>query len=191
MSVKIANTTYPVLDLLKNRWSARSFSDKEITTDQLHTIVEAASWMFSASNEQPWRFIVGKKETDIFDQILDTLAPGNAVWAKNAGAFIVSIVKTTFEKEGNPENAWAEHDLGAANAGLILQALSMDIYAHPMAGFDAAKLSDTFKLSTGLKPLVVVALGYLDSADKLGDPFKERELTPRIRKPLEELIIIK
>jgi hypothetical protein len=60
-----------------------------------------------------------------------------------------------------------------------------------MAGFDAAKLTDTFQLSTDLKPLVVVALGYLDSADKLGDPFKERELTSRTRKPLDELIIIK
>jgi len=191
MSIKSANTTYPVLDLLKNRWSARSFSDKEITTDQLHTMIEAASWMFSAMNEQPWRFIVANKGTEIFDKVLETLASGNAVWAKNAGAFIVSIVKTTFDKDGNPDNAWAKHDLGAANAGLILQALSMDIYAHPMAGFDTVKLGETFSLSADLKPFVVIALGYLDSADKLDDPFKERELTPRSRKSLEELILLK
>jgi nitroreductase len=188
-SNKIAITKYPVLDLIKNRWSARSFSDKTIAEKDLFTLIEAASWIFSANNEQPWRFITAEKNTDAFKKIADSLAQGNSVWAKNAGAFIVSIAKTNFDKEGNPLNNWAEHDLGAANAAMILQATSMNISAHPMAGFDAAKIKDAFALTEFLKPLTVIALGYLDEADKLEEPFKTRELSSRKRKGLSEIIL--
>jgi nitroreductase len=62
-------------------------------------------------------------------------------WAKNAAAYIISLAKTTFDKEGNPPNDGAEHDFGAANMSLVLQAHSMDIYSHPMGGFDKIKFS--------------------------------------------------
>ena len=148
---KIAVTKYPVMELIKNRWSARSFSDKAIAEKDLYTLIEAASWMFSANNEQPWRFISAEKNTESFKKILQSLNPSNASWAKNAGAFIVSIAKINFDKEGNPLNSWAEHDLGAANAAMILQATSMNIAAHPMAGFDTTKIKEAFELNEYLK----------------------------------------
>lgn len=128
---KIAITKYPVLDLIKNRWSARSFSEKTVAEKDLYTLIEAASWMFSANNEQPWRFVAAEKNSADFSRILESLNPSNAVWAKNAAAFIVSIAKINLDNEGNPINNWAEHDLGAANAAMILQATSMNIAAHP------------------------------------------------------------
>jgi nitroreductase len=189
MNNKIAETKYPVLDLIKNRWSARSFSEKPIEQKDLYTLIEAASWMFSANNEQPWRFISAEKHTTAFKEILQSLAPGNAVWAKNAAAFIVSIAKINLDREGNPVNNWAEHDLGAANAAMVLQATSMNIVAHPMAGFDGAKIRKAFSLNEFLKPVAVIALGYLDDAEKLDEPFKTRERSSRKRKDLSEIIL--
>ncbi len=186
---KIAITKYPVIELIKNRWSARSFSDKAIAEKDLYTLIEAASWMFSANNEQPWRFITAEKHTESFKKILQSLNPSNAAWAKNAGAFIVSIAKINFDKEGDPLNNWADHDLGAANAAMILQATSMNIAAHPMAGFDTTKIKEAFELNEYLKPVAVIALGYLDEADKLEEPFKTRERSSRQRKALSEIII--
>ena len=188
-TTKIAVTKYPVIDLIKSRWSARSFSDKAISEKDLYTLIEAASWMFSANNEQPWRFISAEKNSSSFKKILGSLTPSNAAWAKKAATFVISIAKTNFDKEGNPLNNWAEHDLGAANAAMILQATSMDIAAHPMSGFDAAKIKDEFGLNDYLKPVAVIALGYLDEADKLEEPFKTRELSSRKRKALSEIIL--
>lgn len=187
--IKIADTQYPVLDLIKKRWSARSFSKQAIDEKDLFTLIEAASWMFSANNEQPWRFIVASRGTIAFENVVQSLSAGNVLWAKNAAAFIVSIAKTNFDKEGNPANDWAEHDLGAANAAMILQATSMNISAHPMAGFNKDHIKSSFGLGEYLKPVAVIALGYLDEAEKLEEPFKTRELTPRKRKPLAELIL--
>lgn len=188
-NLKTAITHYAVVDVIKNRWSPRSFSGKTIPTDALHHVVEAATWIFSANNEQPWRYLVVNNEHPDFKRVLNCLNPGNATWAKYAGAFMVSIAKTTFDKEGNPPNNWAEHDLGAANATLALQATSMGIHAHLMAGFDAAKLKAEFVLPDELKPIAVIALGYLDTPEKLEEPFKTRELSPRTRKSISEIIL--
>lgn len=188
-TIKTAETKYPVLDLIKRRWSARSFSDKAIKEEDLMTLIEAASWMFSANNEQPWRYIPALKGTPAFDNILYSLTPSNASWAKDAAAFIAGVAKTNLDKEGNPVNKWAEHDLGAANASLVLQATSMNIYAHLIAGFDVLKIKDAFKLDNYLKPVVVIALGYKDEPEKLDEPFKTRELAPRKRKALSEIIL--
>jgi len=188
-NIKIAKTNYPVIDLIKKRWSARSFSEKEITQKDLMTVLEAGSWAFSANNEQPWRVIKAHKGSETFQKIVDCLMPGNSPWAKHAAAFVLSIAKTDFEKEGHPHNATAEHDLGAFNAMMILQARSMDIYAHPMGGFDHPKIKEVFGLGDNLKPIAVVALGYLDDPEKLQEPYKTRELTARSRKSLTEIIL--
>ncbi len=185
--IKHAITQFPVLDLIKERWSARSFSQKEITKDQVHTILEAAGWASSANNEQPWEFIYVLKGTPGFDMILNSLMPGNLPWNKNAAGFIVSIARKTFSANGNP-NANAEHDSGIATGYLLLQASSMDIFTHPMGGFDKAKLSEDMKLTEDKKILCVISFGYLDEAEKLEEPFKGRELTARTRKPLSEFV---
>ena len=187
--IKIPQTQFPVADIIKNRWSARSFSPKEISTEQLKTIIEAASWAPSANNAQPWEFIVAQKGTASFDKIHSCLMPGNQPWTKHAAAFIISVAKKHFEKEGNPLNPFAEHDLGLANATLLLQATTMGISGHVMAGFHQDQLKQLFNLNDLVKPMVVIALGYPDAAEKLEEPFKERELMPRSRKPVDEIII--
>lgn len=188
-NIKIAKTNYPVIDLIKNRWSARSFSEKEIIQEDLFTVIEAGSWAFSANNEQPWRVIKAHRGSETFQKIVDCLMPGNAPWAKYAAALVVTLSKQDFEKDGHPLNPTADHDLGAFNAMMIIQARSMNIYAHPMGGFDHHKIKEVFGLGGNLKPIAVIAMGYLDSPEKLPEPYKTREITPRTRKSLNEIIL--
>jgi len=185
--IKHAITQFPVLDLIKQRWSARSFSPREITTDEIHTILEAASWAASTNNEQPWEFYYALKGGVGFDTIWNCLMPGNQPWNIKAAGFIVTIARKTFAANEKP-NAYAEHDLGLATSYLLLQASSMGIFTHPLAGIDKVKLIEFLHLSDNQSPLCVIALGYLDDAEKLEEPFKERELTPRSRKPLSEIV---
>jgi nitroreductase len=186
--LKKAKTKYPVLDIIKNRWSPRSFSDKKISAEELHTIIEAASWSFSAMNEQPWRYVVAKKGTPLFDSFLELLYSGNKVWNKNAAAFVLSIKKIKYTANDQP-NVNALHDIGAANILLTLQANSMGIYTHIMEGFSKEKVKSFLKLDDDLEPVVMIALGYPDKPEKLEEPFKTRELTPRSRKGLNEILL--
>ncbi|MFZ5947875.1 MAG: nitroreductase family protein [Stygiobacter sp.] len=186
--IKEAKTIYPVNELIKKRWSARSFSNKEISDDELNTIFEAASWAFSSMNYQPWRYIYSKKSDKVnFEKFVDCLSEGNKPWAKNASVLIFSLAKKNYD-DGN-KNIAALHDVGAANATLILQAASMEIYGHLMGGYSKTKAIELFNIDTQeYEPVVFIALGYLDDPEKLEEPFRTRELTPRTRKPIADFV---
>jgi len=187
-SIKIAQTAYPVLDIIKNRWSARSFSDKLIYENEMNTILEAGSWAFSSMNEQPWRFIVALKNTPLFDQLFSVLGGGNQPWCKNAAALVLTIGKKTYTSNGSI-NTVMLHDVGAANMLMTLQGNSMGIYSHVMGGYDAKKSVEIFNLDSDFEPVAMMVFGFLDEAEKLDEPYKTRELTGRTRKPLGELIL--
>lgn len=176
------------MEVIKNRWSARSFSDKTISENDLRTLFEAASWAFSANNAQPWEYIYAHREdSEAFRKLHSCLMAGNLPWTKNAAVLMAVLAHKKLEN--GHENKAAKHDVGSANATLMLQATSMNIYGHVMGGFDANKAIEILNINTEVsEPIVFIALGYLDEAEKLDEPFKTRELTPRTRKPLVEIV---
>ncbi|HMQ01089.1 MAG TPA: nitroreductase family protein [Cyclobacteriaceae bacterium] len=189
--IKEAKTQYPVNEHIRKRWSARAFNSKAISQENIDTLFEAASWAASSMNEQPWIYIYATREDEAsFQKMLDCLSAGNQPWAKNAPLLVLSLAKTTFERNGN-SNKHAWYDTGAANTNLILQATEMDIYAHQMGGFDKAKTIEAFNLPADIEPVVFIALGYLDEAEKLPEPFKTRELTERKRKAIKDFVFRK
>ena len=60
-----------VLPIFHARWSPRSFSDRAVSSADLHKVFEAARWAASSYNEQPWRFLVGTCGSDAYQKILD------------------------------------------------------------------------------------------------------------------------
>lgn len=186
--IKKAQTQNPVLDIIKDRWSARSFSEKPISEDTMNTIIEAASWSFSANNEQPWRYAVAYKGTPLFEKFYDLLMGGNQPWCKNAAALVLSLGKKTYTSNGQPNSAMM-HDVGSANMLLTLQANAFGIYTHVLGGYHAGRAAEEFQFDEDLVPVYMIALGYLDDSEKLEEPFKTREVTPRSRKQLNEVLI--
>ncbi len=185
---KEALTFYAVHDLILKRWSPRSFSAEPISQLHLDTMLTAASWAPSSANEQPWRYITALKQNEKgFSALFNCLLPGNAAWVKNAAAIILCYTKLTYAKNGK-DNVNAFHDAGLANQNLLLQAIAMGIYGHPMEGFDKVKAVHDFNLSSDFQPVCMIALGYLGDAGNLEEPYKTRELSPRERKPLNEFV---
>jgi nitroreductase len=186
-TIKKATTVFPVMDLIRKRWSPRSFSYQEISDRNLNTILEGASWAPSANNEQPWLFFPAQKNTARFEAVWEGLMPGNKPWTKKAAVLVVIVGRTVFSN-GKP-NAYSDHDLGLATGFLLLQAQSLGIFSHVMAGFDKEKIRLSLGLKDSQNPVSIVALGYPDDAEKLEEPFRTRELTPRNRKPLSEILL--
>ncbi len=112
---------------------------------------------------------------------------GNQPWAKDAAALVVTVARKTFAANGNA-NGSALHDLGMANATLLLQARALDIFGHPMGGFDREKATEILNLDEDRMPVCVIALGYLGDAEQLIEPFKTRELSPRSRKTVDQFV---
>ena len=71
---KKAPTDLKVHELIANRWSPRAFdSEAEISDEDLILILEAARLAPSAFNEQPWRYYIGRRGDEVFQQILSGL----------------------------------------------------------------------------------------------------------------------
>jgi len=187
-SSKLANTQYPIHDLLRKRWSPLAFSNQTVEAEKLNSLLEAASWAASSYNEQPWSFIIATKENqEEFARLLSCLAEGNQEWAKDAPVLMLSVAKLYFQKNGK-ENRHAFHDVGAASTSMAIQAAAMDLYIHQMAGFDVAKARELYGIPEGYEPVAAIALGYRGDTQMLPENLQQRELAPRSRKPLKDFV---
>src|ERR1700761_7812288 len=174
--------------VVSERWSPRAFSDKPVSPEILKSIFEAARWAPSSSNSQPWAYIVATKDyTEKFDKMVGVMVEFNQGWAKNAPVLAISIAQIK-NKEGKP-NTHAFHDVGSASAQLTFQAVAEGLYVHQMAGFDANKAREVFHIPDDWQAVAAIAIGYPGDPNSLPDKLKERELAPRVRKPLADFVM--
>lgn len=183
-----AETSVPVHEIIATRRSPRSFNETAtIANEDLTAILEAARWAASAFNGQPWRFFVGKRGDEVFTQILSSLGDFNKSWAKNASALILVAGKTV--RGDGSIHADYQFDCGLAVAQLVIETHHRGLIAHQMTGFDKSIAQDVLSIAPELLPVVVIAVGTQDAPEKLAGPLLERELAPRQRLPLSELVI--
>jgi nitroreductase len=180
---------HPILLQLAQRRSPRAYTAQPVPADVLQQLFTAAGSAASCFGEQPWRFIVGSTTTspEAYQKILGTLAEFNQVWAKHAPVLAVSVAKTTFSHDSNP-NAWATHDVGQAVATLAIQAVEMGLQIHQMAGFSQDGARVALGIPEGYSPVAVFTIGYPGDLDRMPEASRERELLPRVRKPLAEFM---
>jgi nitroreductase len=186
---KRARTSIPVHELIAERWSPRSFDEAAVLErDHVVALLEAARWAPSANNLQPWRFAVTLRDSAQFNAVLATLMPGNRMWAHRASALVLAAADST--TPSGTANRWATYDVGTAVSLLTVQAHAMSLHVHQVGGFDRAAVSALFHLPDSVEPLVVLAIGTVGEAELLAEgPQRDREVSTRDRKPLEELVL--
>jgi nitroreductase len=186
--VKLATPDHPIHELIARRWSLYSFDDRPVTTEDLRSIFEAARWAPSSRNEQPWRYIVATKDDPgEHARLLSCLTAGNQVWAQRAPVLALAIVKLTFTRDDAP-NRVALHDLGLASATLSVEATARGIFVHQMAGIVPQQARELYAIPEGFAPATALAIGYRADPDRLADPHRTRDRTPRTRHPLREFV---
>ncbi len=185
---KIAETQVPIHELISRRWSPRAFSNWPVEPEKLLILFEAARWAASASNEQPWAFLVAsQQDPKNFEDMVGVLVEFNQTWANKAPVLILTLAHTQFEKDGRP-NRHAFYDLGQAAANLALQATELGLATHPMAGFNVEAARERFAVPEGWEPVSVIALGYPGDPDSLTEKLRQRETAQRHRKRLESFV---
>ncbi len=186
---KRADTTFPIHDLLSERWSPRAFADRAIPPEILGSLLEAARWSPSSRNQQPWRFVIAERHSNVdgFARILGTLMEGNQLWAQRASVLLIAVIKPTLDHTDRA-NVYARYDLGQAMAHLSIQAMSVGLYIHQMGGFRRERAREALAIPGDFEPVVSAAIGYLAEPSTLPEEIQERELALRTRHPLAELV---
>ncbi len=174
-------------DQFLTRWSPRSFADTPMSQAQLMSVLEAARWAPSASNNQPWRFVWGLRGDAGFAAIADTLVPSNRAWAQKAGALVVVASQDYTERdEVKSPNRWHAFDAGAAWAQMGLQVQHLGLVAHAMGGFDVDVAQRLLNVPEGVVLQAVVAIGNKGAVSALPEALQAREF-PSARRPLAQI----
>lgn len=184
-----APTEYPVHEFIRERWSPRAFSEKEIAPADLRSLFEAARWAPSSSNEQPWAFIVATRDDkENFTKALQPLVEFNANWATHAYVLGFAISELAFAKNNAP-NRNAQYDTGAAMAWLTVEATARGLFVHQMAGFDPETAREVFEIPAAWDAIAAFAIGHPGDPASLPQPYRDRESSPRKRKPIREFVM--
>jgi nitroreductase len=186
--IKLAHTDYPVHELIAKRWSPYAYSDKPVSADDLRSIFEAARWAPSCYNEQPWYYIVGSKDDpEQYEKVLSGLTEMNQQWANAAPVLALGVASSTFNRTGKP-NRHAFHDLGLASSLLSIEATARGLAVHQMAGILPEKAKAEFGIPDGYEVVTGIAIGYRAKTDNAPEALRQRDLTPRSRRPLGEFV---
>ncbi|MFB3890067.1 MAG: nitroreductase family protein [Candidatus Bathyarchaeia archaeon] len=164
-----------VLEAIKNRRSTRNYEPTPIPKDKLVRILEAARVAPSASNRQPWHFIV---VTDAEKR--KVLSHG--MFAKFLTSVPVVIVACGDTKT-SPE--WYAVDVSLAMENMALAATGLDLATCFIGSFDEATVKKAVGVPERLSVVAMLALGY--SKEKEGVAGQLIRLVQR-RKTLEEIV---
>ena len=159
------------MNTIFTRRSVRKYLDKAIEPEKIDRLIRAAMQAPSATNQQPWEFIViDDKET------LTKLADFSQYAKMLPGAALGFVV---LEKQGLRAPLFTEQDLGAAVQNLMLQAAEDGLGTVWMGVGRGSEretfLTEMFSLPETVKPFAVIAVGYPEdeNANKFVDRYDE------------------
>jgi nitroreductase len=141
-----------LLNFIKERRSIRAFQDKPIPEKEIEMILEAGRWAPSASNRQPWEFIVIKNK-EILKKIARATGYG---WFIREASFAVAIV-------GKPRisGKWYVIDTSLVSMNMMLMAWSLGIGTCWIGSMNKEKAKEILGLSQRDYLLTVLPFGYI------------------------------
>jgi nitroreductase len=181
---------HPILDLIRNRRSSRSFSSQSIEASIINSLFEATRWAPSSTNEQPWLYIYATRDqTELWNKLFECLNPGNKIWAKDAPLLILCLARKNFSRYPGA-NAHAMYDLGGANSFLSLQAVEFGLQVRQVAGFSPQLTIEQIKIPTDIYEIgVFLVIGYPGDPQTLPENLQLRERVPRERFLQQEFVM--
>lgn len=162
------------LDLVKKRYSVRSYEQREIEKEKMDYIMECVRLAPSAVNFQPWRFIV-LTDKELMDAVKSTY---KREWIQTAPCIIVACA--------NHEESWhrrldnkdhADIDVSIAVEHLCLAATEQGLGTCWVCNFDAALCRQVMSLPENIEPVALIPIGYP----------AETEIPEKKRKSMEEI----
>lgn len=169
-----------------DRWSPRAMSGESIPESDLMILFEAARWAPSSNNNQPWRILYARRDSEHWPLFLSLLADPNKVWAQNAAALLIFVSKSTFDHNNKP-SVTHSFDTGAAWENLALQGSLMGYVVHGMQGFSYSRAKIELRIPEDFNVEAMAAVGKPAQVSVLPEDLQKREF-PSGRKSLAEII---
>lgn len=163
-----------IMKVIKERRSIRRFEEKDVSLEDIKTILEAGRWAPSGMNNQPWRFLVLTKDDARTPPLAECTKYGKIILRANK-LIVVLIDKQAMYNETKDHQA-----IGACIQNMLLAAHALGLGAVWLGEIlnNEKRVLEILKLDEEKYGLMaVVAIGY---------PAQEGKSS---RKPLKELML--
>jgi nitroreductase len=173
------------LELVKKRQSVRKYSDKPVEREKLVRCLEAARLAPSASNGQPWKFVVVDQEDLVAKVATKTMGP---LWTFNKfvpqSKIIVAIViekmkMITAAGATIKDKEYALFDIGIAAEHFCLQAADEGLGTCMLGWFDEDGVKQLLNVPFNKRIGLLITLGY---------PPEDYPVRMKIRKDFDEIV---
>ena len=161
------------LDNIHARKSVRSYTDENVTPEQVETLLRAAMAAPSGMNAQPWRFVVVREQ-----EVKNKLAGGFNKMIAKAPVVIVVCGKTTNKTGGQNGNWTADCAVAAENLLLAAEALGLGaVWTACYPYEDRMKPTiEALGLPDEVKPLCIIPVGHPAGKDKPKDKWNPENI---------------
>ena len=165
------------IELVKNRYSCKNFSDKKVEDEKLDFILEAGRFAPTAKNNQIQRIYVCRSDESLL--IVDDLTPCRY---KAPTVLLVAFDESeAFVYPGGKYNSGIE-DASIVASHMILAAASVGVDSCWVNFFDPDKVREKFSLPENEKVLAMIDLGYAKELEKaVENHFKRKELDETVK----------
>jgi nitroreductase len=145
-----------VREAIERRRAYRSLDPAEITVEMIHDLAECAHLTASCFNKQPWRFVF-VTDPGVLKQVHAALSKGNE-WIHHA-----TMIAAVFSRKDLDclvkGREYYLFDTGMAVAQMILRATELGLVAHPIAGFDEARVKEVLGIPDEMTVITLVNFG--------------------------------
>lgn len=148
------------IETILTRTSVRSYSDREVESGKIDTLLRAAMAAPTAVNKQPWRFVVVNDKAT-----LKSISENFGSMRMAAGASVAVIMCGDMDAtlEGEDHDYWVQ-DVSAASENLLLAAHALGLGAvwcgiYPVSE-RVAQFSEMLSLPENIIPMACICLGY-------------------------------
>lgn len=173
------------ISLVSQRQSVRKYSDRAVEKEKLERCLEAARLAPSASNSQPWHYIVVDEEP-LRTEVAKATFSGSVKFNKfslNAPVLVVIVMirprllNRIAMLLKNKE--WRLIDIGITAEHFCLQAAEEGLGTCMMGWYNESQLKKLLKIPGDKTVALVISLGYAEE----GYPLRKK-----IRKPMDEIV---
>jgi nitroreductase len=162
-----------LLTLLKSRRSIRRYRPDPVPDEMIEQLLEAGRWAPSASNRQPWAFVVVRDEA-IRREVAQHAAYYFIRWAHVEEAPLLIVL--CGDGRNPVYRQFLHEDVGLAGSQIMLQAKALGLGTCWLGGLDRKAIAAVIKLPEHLEVIGLLTVGF---------PAEEPETRPR--KPLAEI----
>ncbi|MGC9398645.1 MAG: nitroreductase family protein [Anaerolineae bacterium] len=163
-----------VMALLKGRRSIRRYQDRAVPDTLLEAVLEAGRWAPSASNRQPWAFVV-IRDAEVRAAVAEHAVYYFVRWAHVEEAPV--IIALCGDARNPVYRRFLHEDVGLAGGQMMLQAVALGLGTCWIGGLDREAIAQILQLPAGFEVVGLLTLGF---------PAEDPEPPPR--KPLARIV---